>query len=159
MHTKRKSLREAAQGANLGWARRWKNPQHVAVVKEVPVADLTMEVAFICPMWASNFQVEGSGENKYDVTINPYDPASCTCPAFKYSGEWGMQHCKHINRVETKGCFYHPERSQHPGVKTWNEFDFDNNGIEWLNSGGNVVEPKKPCPGCGNPMIVVRIAV
>lgn len=121
--------------------------------------DLSIEVALICPQWASNFQIAGSGDNSYSVTINPYDPPNCTCPAFKFSGEWGNQHCKHIKKVEENGCFYHPERSQQPGVKIWNEFKFDNNEIIWLNSGGSVMEPKKPCPGCGNPMIVVRLAV
>ena len=118
--------------------------------------DLAIDVVLICPMWASNFQIQGSDDNTYNVTINPYDPPSCTCPAFKFSGEWGNQTCKHIKKIQENGCFYHPE---HGGKDAWNEFNFDNNGITWLNSGGSVMTPKKPCPGCGNPMIVVRMAV
>jgi hypothetical protein len=123
------------------------------------VPDLTIETVLICPMWASNFQIKGSGDNIYNVTINPYDPPNCTCPAFKFSGEYGDQDCKHLRLVRNKGCLYHPQSHPRTGELSWNEFKFDDNGIEWLNSGGNVMEPKVPCPGCGNPMIVVRIAV
>ena len=119
--------------------------------------DLTIEVGLICPQWASNFDVKSSnGDADYLVTIHPYDPPHCSCPAFKFSGEYGNQDCKHIKKVRDCGCFYHPQFGE---LQTWNEFRFEQNGIEWLNSGGNVMEPKKPCPGCGNPMIVVRVAV
>jgi hypothetical protein len=122
--------------------------------------DLTIEVALICPMWASNFEVASESSNdSYLAQFHPYDPANCQCKSFKFSGDYGNQYCKHLRKVEENGCFYHPERSQHPGVKAWNEFQFENNGIVWLSSGGSVMEPKQPCPGCGNPMIVVRIAV
>jgi len=121
--------------------------------------DLTIEVALICPMWASNFQISGSSGNIYNITVNPYDPASCTCPAFKFSGEYGDQHCKHIDKIQANGCFYHPQSGGPESGGTWNKAYFDDNDIEWLNSGGNVAEPQQPCPGCGNPMIVVRIAV
>jgi hypothetical protein len=121
--------------------------------------DMTIEVAMICPQWASNFQVEGSGDNEYNVTINPYDPPSCTCPAFKFSGEYGDQHCKHIEKVKHNGCLYHPQMEQYIGVHAWVEHKFDDAKIKWLNSGGSVVQPEQPCPGCGNPMIVVRVAI
>lgn len=120
--------------------------------------DLTIEIALICPMWASNFQIEGSSDI-YNVTVNPYDPASCTCPAFKFSGEYGEQDCKHIRKVQETGCFYHPQMEQHPGVHAWVEHKFDDAKIKWLNSGGSVVQPEQLCPGCSNPMIAVRIAV
>jgi len=124
------------------------------------VPDLTVEVALICPMWASNFQVMSStGDAKYNVTINPYDPPNCTCPAFKFSGEYGNQDCKHIQKVKANGCFYHSHTNPRDGELSWNEFNFDNNGIEWLNSGGPVMDPKIPCPGCGGPMIAVRFGV
>ena len=121
--------------------------------------DLTVETILICPQWASNFQVKGSEDNEYNVTINPYDPASCTCPSFKYSGEYGNQKCKHITKVMAKGCFFHPQYQVAEYKIAWNGFNFHRNGIEWLNSGGDVANPPRPCPGCGNPMIVTKVAV
>lgn len=119
--------------------------------------ELTVEVMMCCPMWASNFQIESKKSgNIYNMTVNPYDPSLCVCPSFKFSGEYGDQDCKHLQLLMANGCFYHP---QHGEAKAWNEFNFEDNGITWLNSGGNVVEPKQPCPGCGNPMISIRVGV
>jgi|SRR6516162_1512143 len=117
--------------------------------------DLTVESMYCCPMWASNFQIIGKTD-VYNMTVNPYDPSSCTCKSFKFSGEYGDQNCKHLIKLTEVGCFYHPQGDE---AKTWNEFKFDEAGITWLNSGGIVADPKQPCPGCGNPMIVIRVAV
>ena len=116
--------------------------------------DLTVEVVSICPMWASNFDIQGSNDSKYLVQFHKHEPASCTCPSYKFSGPYGMQTCKHIKKIQKLGCFYHPQGND---KAKWEESDFDDNGIMWLNQTTDTVE--EMCPGCGMPMTVVRTAV
>jgi hypothetical protein len=118
--------------------------------------DLTIEVAEVCPMWASNFQVPSSdGTNNYLVQTHKNEPASCSCRAYQYSGAYGEQHCKHIDKLFANGCFYHPQSGEK--AKAWNEFNFDDNQIVWLEWSNDPTG--SACPGCGNAMISVRIAV
>lgn len=119
--------------------------------------ELIAEAVAICPMWASNFEVLGSEDKRYLVQFHKIEPAMCNCPAYQYSGDYGEQHCKHIDRVFANGCFYHPDIEDRS--KTWNEFNFDDNGVRWLSSGGHRNDPPLPCPGCGSPMVIVKVAV
>src|SRR5581483_8167290 len=80
--------------------------------------DLTVEVVGICPQWASNWEVQGSGDNQYQVQFHKDEPATCTCPAYRYSGDYGDQHCKHIETVRKHGCFYHPHDANF-GLNDW----------------------------------------
>jgi hypothetical protein len=119
--------------------------------------DLTVEVVAICPMWASNFDiVSDEGDKSYLVQFHKDSPPTCQCPAYKFSGDYGDQTCKHIKRVKKLGCFYHPLFEK---AHAWNEFNFDDANIKWLSWTRDVINPPEPCPGCGNPLIAVRVAV
>jgi hypothetical protein len=122
--------------------------------------DLTIEVFKACPMWASNFDVQSDKDEKtYLVQFHRDSPASCSCPAYKFSGDYGYQECKHIKRVSRLGCFFHEQLQAAKYKIAWNEFNFDDTGIKWLSWTEDVINPPEPCPGCGNPMIKVRAAV
>lgn len=40
-------------------------------------------------------KIQGSADNVYDVSLDA-GTDTCSCPAFKYSGEPGDQDCKHL---------------------------------------------------------------
>lgn len=98
-----------------------------------------------CPQYHGSWQVTGSRGDVYVVTVGP-ESGECTCPAFTYSRD---RTCKHITQVWDHGCLYNPQWKD-PGPN-----DHADHGIVLsLPRGGGA-----PCPGCGEPMIPVRIAV
>jgi hypothetical protein len=125
------------------------------------MSDQTVEVVKICPMWASNFDVLSSnGSGAYLVQFHKDSVPSCSCPAYKFSGDYGDQTCKHIKKVKELGCFYHPQFDDcGECFPAWNEFKFDDADVKWLSWTRDVINPPEPCPGCGMPLIAVRIAV
>jgi hypothetical protein len=108
-----------------------------------------MALVSICPHWASNWDVEGSHDNTYLVQFHKEEPATCSCPAYRYSGDYGDQHCKHIELVRKHGCFYHPRRTDF-GESDWESQE----GIKLMSTAGTDVN--KRCPGCAAPMIAER---
>lgn len=103
-----------------------------------------IETVAVCPQYRATWDVQGSADNVYTVTL---DGPSCTCPAFKYSGEPGDQHCKHIDRVRAHGCFYSPQADPGPN-------DYTAYGIEVVDMDRNVIAGAI-CPGCGQDMIAI----
>jgi hypothetical protein len=103
----------------------------------------------VCPQWYSIFEVPASDPDNtrgYMVITNgPGGMHFCTCPAFRYSGGYGEQRCKHINTVMLGGCFYGP----HSGMPGPN--DLRENGIRILDSAKNTTTEN--CPGCGQSMV------
>lgn len=103
-----------------------------------------ISAAFCADYW-STFKVESSKKGAfYEVTMNGGEgTAHCTCPAYKHSRD---RDCKHIAYVFKHGCFWNPQ---------------------WYEGGDRTVRPvachgstiEEECPGCGGPMIAVRIAV
>jgi hypothetical protein len=106
----------------------------------------------VCPQWYSIFEVPASDPDNtrgYMVITNgPGGPKFCTCPAFRYSGGYGEQHCKHIDAVLMHGCFWMRPGNERlkPGTNTINY-----HGIRILDSAKNVTT--EDCPGCGALMI------
>jgi hypothetical protein len=122
--------------------------------------NLTIEVYKGCPMWASNFEIASDSDDKsYLVQFHKDEPAMCQCPAYKFSGDYGDQNCKHIKRIQKLGCFYHSQLQVSEYKIAWNEFNFDDNSIKWLSWTRDVINPPEPCPGCGMPLIVMRAVV
>lgn len=110
----------------------------------------------VCPMWASVFIVpSASGEEQYMVKYFPTQKAVCTCPAYRFSGEYDNQTCKHIRIVKATGCFYMPFYDS----KTANKMAAGPNDLDTASitlhsiTKSNLTE--KPCPSCGRPMIEV----
>lgn len=97
--------------------------------KEKNVSAVEFEQVNICCMWASNFTVmSDSGGGDYLVQFHRMEPATCTCKAYMYSGEYGHQTCKHIKRVLQYGCFTFPPLTK---SSEW-QWDLDvmvNNGV------------------------------
>jgi hypothetical protein len=104
----------------------------------------------ICSHWASNWEVEGSHDNTYLVQFHRQEPASCSCLAYRYSGDYGSQHCKHIELVREHGCFYHPDTSDF-GNNNWEAQE----GIKLMSTAGDDAGAR--CPGCAAPMILERV--
>lgn len=113
--------------------------------------DLTIETATICPQHCATFEVSGSKGNVYKVSFDDYG-RTCDCPAYKHSkGEVYDKTCKHIKSVEAHGCLYHAQGAD-PGPN-----DLAAAGITLVAVYGTHIEDG--CPGCGEPMIPIRIAV
>lgn len=111
-----------------------------------------------CPMWASTFVVPASnvGED-YLVKFFPIEKPVCTCPAYRYSGEYDDQMCKHIALLKKVGCFWVP-------IYGTAELNMKNAGANDLVSAHialfsttkhNVSEEN--CPGCDRQMIEVFV--
>lgn len=96
-----------------------------------------------CADFHSVFEVVGSKGDTYHVSYAGGEGgAHCTCPGFKY-----RQDCKHVNETFKRGCFWHPQ---------------------WHDAGPAEVRPVEvtphtvpgeQCPGCGGPVVAVRMAV
>lgn len=103
----------------------------------------------VCPQWYSIFEVPASDPDNTKgymvITNGPGGMHFCTCPAFRYSGGYGEQHCKHIDAVFLWGCF----RSD---VRLVND-RLDDKGIYIIDSAKNITT--EVCPGCGEPMISI----
>jgi hypothetical protein len=104
------------------------------------------ELGYRCPQWYSNFLVPSStAHRKYLVQFHGQNlPASCNCPAYQYSGEYGLQNCRHIKIAKMMGCF---------GVRG-SKVRLDMSGVELRESplqSYHVTD--RPCPCCGEPMV------
>lgn len=104
----------------------------------------------VCPQWYSIFDVapsSGIGKGYMVITNGPGGPKFCTCPAFRYSGGYGEQNCKHIDAVIAWGCFY-PRHGTSGSISK----DFlSDHGIRVIDSAKHVTT--EDCPGCGALMI------
>lgn len=110
--------------------------------------DLTIEAVEVCPQWTALYAVAGTGRDSYRVHFEHGDN-HCSCPAFRFfKGPDYDRTCKHIQLIETHGCLYHPQRDTGPN-------DLVAQGVSVLHHQGS----GSPCPGCGEPTVVVRIAV
>lgn len=122
--------------------------------------DLSIETHVACPHWASNWDVEGSNGNRYLVQFHRGEPPTCSCPAYKYSGEYGEQHCKHIDKCFKHGCFYHPITGSQ-GANDWADRDetgaYLHDDIRLLSTAIDSIQER--CTGCGAPGIVIKVAV
>jgi hypothetical protein len=90
----------------------------------------------------------------YEVTLNGAEGAPhCTCHAFKYSGGYGEQDCKHVRLVWERGCLFNPQ------WKDAGPNDLEQHGARLVDMDTRFVIHGDPCPGCGQDMIATRIAV
>lgn len=124
-----------------------------------------MSVEYMCPDHASNFivpastVVAGSGVDSYMVKFFTQERPVCTCPAYRYSGEYDEQTCKHIKRVMEHGCFYsgQPNGSYvDRNLELTGKNDLDNEGIKMFSTTKENVTLYL-CPGCDKPMLEVYV--
>jgi len=103
-----------------------------------------------CADFYGVFEVEGSKGAKYRVAFGGGEgPATCTCPAYQYAkGAVYDKTCKHIDRVFKEGCFWHPQWHD-PGPRT----------IAPVETYSPNEVPGEKCPGCGGPVVAIRVAV
>lgn len=99
-----------------------------------------------CPQYGATFRVPGTGGREWTVALGP-EVGHCTCPAFRYSHD---SSCKHLRLVWEHGCLFNPQ---------WH----DAGPNDHADVGIVRVTPTRtegvPCPGCGEPMMPVRVAV
>lgn len=93
----------------------------------------------------------------YLVQFNGKGPHFCTCPAYRYSGDYGAQTCKHIAKVVENMC--DGKGQCFPWVA---DNYFVPNGISLISSmadnmHGPLLGP--PCDGCGARTVPLRSAV
>lgn len=111
---------------------------------------LTMHI--YCPQYFATFGIEGSNGQNWMVKTDGPHMTFCSCPAYRYSGDWASQTCKHIALVKKQGCFWNSDK---PSV-VWDEPAFLKNKIELLSTKNDSVHGpnlRHPCPGCGEPVI------
>jgi len=110
-----------------------------------------------CPQWYANYEVLSSRPNQqaYFVQLNgEHGPAFCSCPAFRYSGDYGEQKCKHIAMVMNNGCLYLHDRSKFlnkVGPNTLAEAGITKISDRNTNRHGPMMGV--PCPNCGENMV------
>jgi len=110
--------------------------------------DFTIEVMGICPQYSATFEVPGSS-GTYRVSLGP-DGAYCPCRSYQYCKDEYDRTCKHIKLVRSHGCLYDPQ-GREPGPN-----DLQAQGIKILSQGAGYGES---CPGCGEEMQPIRVAV
>ena len=112
--------------------------------------DLNVEVMGFCPQYDAVFIVPGS-TGSYRVSLDIEGP-HCECRAFKYCKveDESDRTCKHLALVRAHGCLYDPQ-GRDPGPN-----DLPDHGVKILLQKGGYGEP---CPGCGEEMLPVRVAV
>jgi hypothetical protein len=116
-----------------------------------------VDVIGVCPMWASVFEVESDKDSAvhYTVAFHKFEPAMCTCPAWKYSGPYGKQGCKHIQKLLKYGCFAVPF-PPHNRFDPWDEAEFEAQGLRLISTTDLVTQEE--CPGCTRPLTTVWIS-
>lgn len=99
--------------------------------------------AGFCPDYYSVFEVPSSdGKKVYRVWLDGLS-GGCDCPGFKY-----RQECKHMKKVWDEACLYNPQwHDAGPGT------------LKPVERGDHCDQVMEPCPGCGEKMVPVRIAV
>lgn len=110
-----------------------------------------MTIISVCPQYFANYTVQSTkGNNVYFVQFNGIDgPRFCTCMAYRYSGDWGHQTCKHIQLIEEQGCFHIPMVRDRNG-NMWDDNFFTANGITIISTAPSYQEDLL-CPGCKEP--------
>lgn len=122
-----------------------------------------MTISNVCPQWGSTFIVpsaDGQGDkhapDSYMVKFFTREQAVCSCPAYRYSGEYDKQKCKHVERVKDYGCFYYEAfNTEEENIDVTCGFrDLESQGIHLFSTTKkNIIG--RPCPGCKQPMIEV----
>ena len=118
-----------------------------------------MSIELVCPEEASTYIVPGSHGEEYMVKFFVKEKPVCTCPAYRFSGEYDEQTCKHIKAVREAGCFYNG-----PSTGEWVERYMQDMGANNLEAAGiKLFSTTKEnvtltlCPGCDKPMIEVYV--
>jgi hypothetical protein len=100
------------------------------------------EVVGFCATYYGVFEIRSSdGETLYEVNPDANN-GGCSCKGWEY-----RQKCRHMERVWEEACLYNPQWKD-PGPGTLEP-------VRYLRPGDHYGE----CPGCGGPLVPVRIAV
>jgi hypothetical protein len=113
----------------------------------------------VCPQWASIFIVPQTyGDSDYMVKFIVGSQPVCTCPAYRYSGEYDKQTCKHIRAVREHGCFYfEPPNGSFDTGNLCGKRDLEDVGINIHSTTAKNNLAEDLCLGCGKPMIEVFV--
>lgn len=91
------------------------------------------------------------------VKFFPKQKAVCTCPAYRYSGGYDEQSCKHIKLVKAAGCFYMPYyQDMEANLRAIGKNDLVHAHIA-IHSTTEQDRSEIHCPGCDQPMLEVTI--
>lgn len=102
-----------------------------------------LQSALVCAHWYSTFEVFGT--ERYEISFaNHDDVGHCTCPAWEYSP--APKTCKHVAQVFRDGCFWHPLTGEHGKIIVGPVRTFA------------PAPHSRPCPKCGGPTSVIRVA-
>ena len=111
----------------------------------------------VCAQWASSFIVQSdSSEDKYFVKFFTNQRAVCTCPAYRFGGDYDNQTCKHIKRIGQFGCFWMGVSDDETSNMLMTGFNrLEDAGIAiFSTTKENVLEDER-CPSCEGPMLEV----
>jgi hypothetical protein len=116
---------------------------------------ISIETAGFCPQYGSTWEVPGSNGAVWTVKLDGAQGAPyCTCPRWKFQRKaTNDRTCKHIDRVMAHACLFNPQWHETPGPNDYAKFGIRLIGTD---TSGQVNES---CPGCGQNMIAVKIAV
>lgn len=113
---------------------------------------MTMTTFQVCSSWASTYMVasDSNSEVFYMVKFFAREKAVCSCPAYRFSGEYDDQTCKHIKKVTDHGCFiWDPDKHRFiiPGTKGSTQRLVDNGIMLFSTTKKNTID--RDCPQCG----------
>jgi hypothetical protein len=115
---------------------------------------ISIETVGFCPQYYCDWKVVGANGQVYEVTLDGAEHVpSCTCPAWKFSAhEVYDRECKHIRAIWDHGCLFNPQ---------WRDAGPNDYAAHGITRGAYHVPQTwgEACPGCGEQMIPVRIAV
>jgi hypothetical protein len=115
---------------------------------------ISIETVGFCPQYYAEWLVTGSRGDIYIVTLDGAEGVpQCSCPAWNFSPhrEYDRE-CRHIRAVWEHGCLFNPQWRD-PGPNDYAQFGITKGEYHVAQTWG------EPCPGCGDTMIPVRIAV
>jgi hypothetical protein len=105
-----------------------------------------------CGQYFADFAVTGSRGDVYVVRLDgPEGMASCECKAWEFAPIDGKD-CKHIRKLWAHACLRNPQWHD-GGPNDYTEHDIELRRMDVRANGS------PPCPACGGPQVLIKIAV
>lgn len=118
-----------------------------------------MKKTFVaCSSWGSAYVVPSeTSDETYLVKFSMFTPPVCTCPAYRYSGEYDDQTCKHIKEVSEYGCFRVQDANTGEEFMASAANDLESRGIKLFSTTKRLVVQGSECATCKSPLLLAVV--